>query len=145
MRLAMLSLIALLYLPVAQAADPAPEATLYKTPDCDCCEGYADYLRKDGFRVAVVPTHNLTLMNRERDVPEELDGCHLTMVEGYMVQGHVPIAAVRRLLTERPKIKGISLPGMPEGSPGMSGAKRAPFTIFEIGDRDASAKVFAVD
>ena len=144
MRLAMLSLIALLYAPFARA-DPATEATLYKTPDCDCCEGYADYLRTNGFQVTVVPTHNLTLMNREARVPEELDGCHLTRVGGYMVQGHVPITALKPLLTERPAINGISLPGMPEGSPGMSGRKRAPFTIYEIKDGEASAKVFAVE
>lgn len=145
MRLAVFLLIALLHAPVARA-DAAIKATLYKTPDCDCCEGYADYLRHNGFQVTVVPTPNLSLMNRERGVPEDLDGCHLTMIDGYMVEGHVPIDAVKRLLALRPAIKGISLPGMPEGSPGMFGPKRAPFTIYEIkGGNEVSPKVFVVE
>jgi hypothetical protein len=118
-------------------------ATLYKNPQCSCCEGYADYLRENGFEVTVKPTHDLPLMQRQYGVPEPLVGCHTTLVEGYVVEGHVPIGAVLRMLTERPAIKGISLPGMPAGSPGMFGEKTAPFTIYEIGD--GPAKVYAVE
>jgi hypothetical protein len=118
-------------------------ATLYKNPQCGCCEGYADYLRENGFEVTVKPTHDLPLMQRQYGVPEPLVGCHTTLVDGYVVEGHVPIGAVLRMLTERPAIKGISLPGMPAGSPGMFGEKTAPFTIYEIGD--GPAKVYAVE
>jgi hypothetical protein len=118
-------------------------ATLYKNPQCGCCEGYADYLRENGFEVTVKPTHDLSLLNRQYGVPEPLVGCHTTLVDGYVVEGHVPINAVLRLLNERPDIKGISLPGMPMGSPGMTGEKTAPFTIYEIGD--GPAKVYAVE
>jgi hypothetical protein len=118
-------------------------ATLYKNPQCSCCEGYADYLRENGFEVTVKPTHDLPLMHRQYGVPEPLVGCHTTLVDGYVVEGHVPIGPVLRMLTERPAIKGISLPGMPAGSPGMFGEKTAPFTIYEIGD--GPAKVYAVE
>jgi hypothetical protein len=118
-------------------------ATLYKNPQCGCCEGYADYLRENGFEVTVKPTHDLPLLHRQYGVPEPLVGCHTTLVDGYVVEGHVPIGAVLRMLTERPAIKGISLPGMPAGSPGMSGEKARPFTIFEFGEGEP--KVYAVE
>ncbi|KOX50538.1 metal-binding protein, partial [Streptomyces purpurogeneiscleroticus] len=70
-----------------------------------------------------------------------LQGCHTLLIDGYVVEGHVPVAAVRRLLAERPAIRGISLPGMPAGSPGMDGEKTEPFTVYEIGD--GAPKVFA--
>ena len=118
-------------------------AMLYKNPQCGCCEGYADYLRENGFQVNVQPTHDLPLLHRQYGVPESLVGCHTTVVDGYVVEGHVPIGALLRMLTERPDVRGISLPGMPAGSPGMFGEKAARFTIYEIDD--GPAKVYAVE
>jgi hypothetical protein len=142
------NLLTLVLLGVTLSSGPANaeqpySATLYKNPQCSCCEGYADYLRENGFEVTVKPTHDLPLMQRQYGVPEPLVGCHTTLVDGYVVEGHVPIGPVLRMLTERPAIKGISLPGMPAGSPGMFGEKTAPFTIYEIGD--GPAKVYAVE
>jgi hypothetical protein len=128
---------------VSANAEGPRTATLYKNPQCGCCEGYADYLRANGFEVTVKPTHDLPLLHRQYGVPEPLVGCHTTLVDGYVVEGHVPINAVLRLLSERPNIKGISLPGMPAGSPGMFGEKTEPFTIYEIGDEPA--EVYAVE
>ena len=108
------------------------EATLYKTPECGCCEGYADYLRQNGFKVTVKATHDLTAMSREAGIPDDVQGCHLSMIDGYAVSGHVPIGTVNKLLTERPDIKGVMLPGMPMGSPGMSGTKEGSFEVLEI-------------
>jgi hypothetical protein len=127
----------------AVAGESSRQATLYKNPQCGCCEGYADYLRENGFEVTVQPTHDLPLLHRQHGVPESLVGCHTTLVDGYVVEGHVPIKALLRLLTERPEIKGISLPDMPAGSPGMGGEKAAPFTIYEIGE--GPPKVYAVE
>jgi hypothetical protein len=124
-------------------AEPSYAARLYKDPQCGCCEAYADYLRENGFEVAVSPTNDLPAMKRQYRVPGGLEGCHTTLIEGYVVEGHVPISAVLRMLTERPAIKGISLPGMPAGSPGMSGAKVGPFTIFEFGGGEP--KVYAIE
>lgn len=108
-------------------------ATLYKNPQCGCCEGYAEYLRANGYTVDVKPTHELTPMSRAAGVPDDFQGCHLTYIDDYVVSGHVPVETVNRLLAERPAIKGITLPGMPMGSPGMNGVKQGPFTIYTIG------------
>ena len=115
---------------------------LYKNPQCSCCETYASYLRRHGYAVATTPTHNLSLIRRRHGVPDNLVGCHTMIVGGYVVEGHVPVDLIDKLLTERPNIKGISLPGMPEGSPGMTGRKAEPFTIYEISDGEP--KVYAV-
>jgi hypothetical protein len=127
----------------AVAGEGSRQATLYKNPQCGCCEGYADYLRGNGFEVTVEPTHDLPLLHRQYGVPEALVGCHTTLIDGYVVEGHVPIGALLRMLAERPAINGISLPGMPEGSPGMSGVKTEPFTIYEI--RAGEPEVYAVE
>jgi hypothetical protein len=126
---------------VAQAS--AEEVTLYKNPQCGCCEGYAKYLRENGFSVTVKPTHELVAMSRKAGVPEDFQGCHLSLIDGYFVSGHVPVATVNKLLTEQPPIKGITLPGMPQGSPGMSGVKHAPFTVYSIGH--GKPRVYAVE
>jgi hypothetical protein len=125
------------------AGEGSRYATLYKNPHCGCCEGYADYLRDNGFEVTVKPTHDLPLLHRQYGVPEPLVGCHTTLIDRYVVEGHVPIGSLLRMLAERPDIKGISLPGMPAGSPGMFGEKAGPFTIYEIGD--GPTKVYGVE
>lgn len=116
--------------------------TLYNNPQCSCCEAYADYLRQNGFAVDIVPSNALVTMARGKGVPEALDGCHISMIEGYVMIGHVPIDAVRKLLAERPKIIGISIPGMPMGLPGMPGPRPEPITIYEIARGAAAPKVF---
>lgn len=127
----------------AFAATPSRHATLYKNPECGCCEFYAEYLRKNGFTVTVKPTHDLPLIKRQQSVPPQLEGCHTTLVGGYVAEGHVPVDTLNKLLSEHPTIKGISLPGMPSGSPGMSGPKAEPFTIYEIGS--GPRRVYAVE
>lgn len=125
------------------SAAKAQDATIYKNPQCSCCEGYADYLRQNGFKVTVKPTHELSAMSRREGIPEDFQGCHLSYIDGYVVSGHVPVRTVRKLLNERPKIKGITLPGMPMGSPGMSGVKDGPWTIYAIGE--GAPKTYATE
>ena len=124
-------------------AGEATEALLYKNPQCGCCEEYADYLRQNGFKVTVRETHQLAPMSRTAGIPDKFEGCHLAHIDGYVVSGHVPVTAIRKLLQERPTIAGITLPGMPLGSPGMGGAKQEPFKIYEIGKGDP--KIFMVE
>jgi hypothetical protein len=145
------SILSVLGLVLALAANPAnsaerPPATLYKNPQCGCCEQYANYLRSNGFTVKVLPTHNLSLIRRQAgvNIPEKLEGCHTMLIDKYVVDGHVPLKTLDKLLTERPDIRGISLPGMPEGSPGMTGQKTEPFTIYEIGG-DSESRVYATE
>lgn len=135
---------ALCSLPLAANAGPRTPATLYKSPQCGCCETYATYLRDNGFDVTVNPTNELAQISSDAGVPEELQGCHTTLVGGYVVDGHVPIDVVRKLLAERPPIAGIALPGMPTGSPGMNGPKTGPFTIYALSKNGKSPTVYAV-
>ena len=120
----------------------APTAvTLYKSPECGCCEGYVDYLREHGFAVTVKATHQLAEISRKAGIPADLQGCHTAFIGNYVVDGHVPVEAIEKLLAERPAIKGITLPGMPLGSPGMGDDKTGPFTILAIG-ADGKSSVF---
>jgi hypothetical protein len=119
----------------ALAADASGiPAVLYKNPNCGCCEGHAEHLRQSGFDVTIKETDELTRMGSAAGVPAELEGCHVTMVGGYAVVGHVPADLIKRLLAEQPKIRGISIPGMPTGVPGMEGPKDGPITVYEFSD-----------
>jgi hypothetical protein len=124
-------------------AEDAPNATMYKQAYCSCCDGHADHLRANGFKVTVVETDQLSKIKTKHRVPPEFEGCHTIEIGGYVVEGHVPATIIRKLLKERPNIRGISLPGMPDGSPGMSGIKREPFVVYEFGP--TSGRVFARD
>lgn len=129
--------------PAAAMAGGLHEAILYKDPACGCCADYAAYLRRNGFDVTIVDTGDLAAVKANLGVPPALAGCHSVVVDGYVVEGHVPVSVLGRLVSERPDIKGVSLPGMPAGSPGMSGQKSAPFTIYEISG--GAPRVFAID
>ena len=124
------------------SAEEDRRVTLYKEPQCGCCEGYADYLQKHGFMVSIVPTHDLPLLDEKYGIPSELSPCHISLIGGYVVGGHVPIEIVNRLLAEKPAITGITLPGMPLGSPGMTGKKTGPFKIYEISK--GAPKIYAI-
>jgi hypothetical protein len=128
-------------LPVRALAAPM-RVTLYKNPQCPCCEGHAAYLNKNGFSVDIVETDDLLAMFREAQVPSRLEGCHLIKMDGYVVIGHVPMEAIRKLLTERPKIIGLSIPGMPVGLPGMEGPRSGPIAVYEIAPGAGRSRVF---
>ena len=117
----------------ARAAPSRGDVTLYKNPQCGCCEGYADYLRDNGFKVKAVSTNDLTVMGEKYGIPDEMQPCHISLIGGYVVGGHIPMEVISRLLTEKSKIVGITLPGMPVGTPGMPGHKPGPLDIYEIG------------
>ena len=116
-------------------------AVMYKAAGCGCCDGHAEHLRANGYKVRVVELADLEPVKKKHSVPEAQAGCHTIEVGGYVVEGHVPAKIIDKLLAEKPAIKGISLPGMPEGSPGMSGTKTEPFKVLELGTQ----KVFAVE
>lgn len=144
--LRLLAIASLLFLGLAGAhAEDVRKATLYKNPQCSCCEGYANYLRANGFKVEVRPTNDLTEISRKAGVPEDFQGCHTMFIDGYVVDGHVPVNTVNKLLSERPAIAGITLPGMPMGSPGMTGAKTTPFTIYAVTNDGKAPTVYATE
>jgi hypothetical protein len=120
-------------------------AILYKNPQCSCCEAYADYLRANGFDVEIKPTNDLARISLKAGVPANLEGCHTMFVEGYVVDGLVPVDIVRKLLSERPAIAGITLPGMPLGSPGMPGPKTQAFTVYAVAKDGKAPTVYATE
>jgi hypothetical protein len=126
----------------APAAADAGPVTLYKNPQCGCCEGYADHLRANGFTVKTIATNDLLLIGQKYGIPDEAAPCHISLIGGYVVGGHIPVQVINRLLSEKPQITGINLPGMPTGTPGMPGPDPGPLTIYEIGKKPA--KVYAV-
>ncbi len=109
---------AVLAAPHAWAA-ASPPLTVYKTASCGCCRGWITIMTRAGYRPKVVNVEDVTPIGKRHGVPFELSSCHLATIGGYVVVGHVPPADVGRLLKERPKALGITVPGMPLGSPGM--------------------------
>ena len=138
-----LLVLAVLSLGPQVGAQERPQATMYRVPFCGCCDGHAEHLRANGYRVAVVETKNMSAIKKKYGVPQEFEGCHTIEIGGYVVEGHVSAAVIDRLLKERPAIRGISLPGMPDGSPGMTGTKTEPFVVYELSKE--RGKVFATE
>jgi hypothetical protein len=120
--------------PVRAAAPPGPAIAIYKAWGCSCCEGWISHMTRAGFRPTVTTVEDLSPMFRRHGVPFELSSCHMGLTGGYVTVGHVPAADVTRLLRERPKAVGLSVPGMPDGSPGMERADgvRDPYATLLI-------------
>ena len=128
----------------ARASTPKPPVALFKNPGCECCDGYAAYLRQHGFTVSVKESEKLASISTQAGIPAELQGCHTAFVGGYVVDGHVPVEAIEKLLAERPALKGLALPGMPLGSPGMGGDKAAPFIVQAIDSRGRTSAYMTI-
>ena len=129
----------------AAAAAGTGRMTVSRSPNCGCCGAWAGYMREAGFEVEVreVPDAELAALKQRLGLAPDQTSCHTAEVDGYVVEGHVPAEDVRRLLAERPDALGLSVPGMPAGSPGMdTGGAPEPFDTILI-RRDGSAEVFA--
>lgn len=118
----------------AFAASPLPAMKISKDPTCGCCTGWAEHIRAAGFPVQVAETSAINRVKAQLGVPSALYACHTAEVGGYVIEGHVPAAAIKRLLAERPTVKGLAVPGMPAGSPGMETDDPAePFDVIAFG------------
>lgn len=133
---ALFSLVALAAFP-ALAADKT--ATVYKTPWCGCCKGYVKAMRDAGWQVETKDLEDLTMVKKIMGIAGPMQSCHTVTTGKYVVEGHVPLEYVDRMLAEQPDIRGIALPGMPTGVPGMEGA-RVPITIYTV---EAEPRIFA--
>lgn len=127
------------------AAQEKTKVTLYRNPNCNCCLDYANYLRAAGFDVDVDSKQDLAVIRKQLHVPEQFAGCHVSVIGKYAVEGHVATDVIKKLLAEHPDIVGISIPGMPPGTPGMTGYKTKPLPVYEIGNDAAPPKVFATE
>ena len=141
--LRLLALVPLLAWPsLVAAAEPGPEVRVFKTATCGCCVAWVEHLEAAGFRVRAEDVADLAEVKRRHGVPAKLQACHTAVVEGYVVEGHVPASDVKRLLAERPPVAGIAVPGMPHGSPGMESPTPEPYAVIGF-DGDGPAGVFA--
>lgn len=126
------------------AAAAKPAVTVYKTPTCGCCKLWVAHLKDNGFPVRTEDHDDLALIKKYNGVPPQLSSCHTALVEGYVVEGHVPADVIDKLLAERPQVTGIAVPGMPAGSPGMETPGR-PAQRYQVltFDRSGRTGVFA--
>lgn len=110
------------------------DITVYRDPACNCCGNWVDYLATQGFQPKNLPVSNIVTLKQHYGVPNDLVSCHTAVIDGYIVEGHVPVEDIKRLLTEKPDVVGIAVPDMPIGTPGMeSGDVREPFSVFSFG------------
>lgn len=124
--------------PTRTSVSPSPtdslEITVYRDPACGCCHQWATYLETEGFHVIDRVRNDMEVVKQQYGVPADLASCHTAIVEGYVIEGHVPAADIRRLVAEKPNVKGIAVPGMPVGSPGMElGDRQDAFLVVAFG------------
>lgn len=122
---------------------PPVRMVVYKTPSCGCCKKWVEHVQAAGFQVEVRDTSDVTPVKNEQGLPQHLASCHTALVDGYVIEGHVPADVIRRLLAERPQVAGIAVPGMPMGSPGMEvpGGRTDPYDIIAFA-RNGTVSVY---
>jgi hypothetical protein len=118
------------------------KVTVYKAPWCGCCSKWVDHLHENGFAVVTHEATDATRLKLRQNIGWELGSCHTAIVDGYVIEGHVPADVIKRFLEERPPVVGLTVPGMPLGSPGMEGAYKQPYEILTF-DRDGKTEVYA--
>ena len=127
------------------SAEPSlPLVKVTKNPTCGCCKVWVDRLRDAGFQVEVNDVDNLNSVKQRVGLPYGMGSCHTAEVDGYFVEGHVPVDDIKRLLRERPQAKGIAVPGMPVGSPGMEvpSGQVQPYDVILVG-ADGKTSVYS--
>jgi hypothetical protein len=108
----------------------AADVVVYKSPTCGCCNAWVDHLKESGFTVETRDQQKMNEVKNELGVPRNLRSCHTAQVGGYLVEGHVPADLITKMLQDKPEIAGLSVPGMPMGSPGMEGHRSDPYDIL---------------
>jgi hypothetical protein len=129
----------------AFSSETATSIEVWKSPDCACCGGWADHMRKNGYDVKINDTASgvLAKIKRQAGLGPDLQSCHTAKAGGYVIEGHVPAEDVERLLAEKPDAIGLTVPGMPLGSPGMDfGSDKEPYEVLLV-KKDGSTEVFA--
>ncbi|MDH5315453.1 MAG: DUF411 domain-containing protein [Gemmatimonadota bacterium] len=134
---------ATLFAEKAAPAAPAGVVTVYKSPTCGCCGEWIEHMKAAGFEVRAVDMDDITEVKQASGVPMKLRTCHTAIVDGYVVEGHVPADLVKKMLAEKPKVTGIAVPGMPVGSPGMEqGSMKEPYDVL-LFEKSGKTSVYA--
>jgi len=125
----------------ARLSAAATQVTVFKTPACGCCGHWVEHMKANGFDLKVQDVDDTSEYRRRYGVPDNLASCHTAVVENYAIEGHVPAADVQRLLKTRPKAKGLAVPGMVMGSPGMEGGRGDAYAVI-LFEADGRTSVF---
>ena len=126
---------------IKQAGQTLPVVDVYKSPQCGCCKSWASHLEKAGFKVVLHDVNDVPAARHKLGMPDKFGSCHTARVGQYLIEGHVPAADIKRLLAEHPDAKGLAVPGMVQGSPGMEGDTSQPYDTLLVSD-DGTATVF---
>lgn len=124
--------------PAASSAPARPSVVVYRTPTCGCCKSYEDYLRKHGYGIQSEIRDDLTPIRTDNGVPFEAASCHTVLIDGYAIEGHVPVEAIDKLLAERPAVDGIGIPGMPTNAPGMGEPDGRPIEVISFNNNSVA-------
>ncbi len=130
--------------PRTDLASQVLNITVYRTPTCGCCQGWVEHIKQNGFQVTdiVKPESEIQAIRQKYNLPSDFASCHTSEVAGYLVEGHIPVADVKHLIAQKPDIAGISVPGMPIGTPGMEmGDRKQSFNVFAF-QQDGQTQVF---
>jgi hypothetical protein len=126
---------------MAAASALAQNIDVYKTPTCGCCVKWISHLEANGMKVKAHNVPDTSVVRQKHGMPENMGSCHTAIVKGYVIEGHVPAAEIKRLLAEKPKAKGLAVPGMPMGSPGMEGPVKDAYDVLLV-KKDGSSEVY---
>lgn len=133
------SIVAIGLLSIVNQAMATATVDVYKSPTCGCCGKWVDHMRENGFTVKTHDVGNKEI-RKKSGIAESLGSCHTALVNGYAIEGHVPAADIIRLLKEKPKAVGLSVPDMPHGTPGMEGSRVDPYNVLLITEPDQARK-----
>lgn len=131
-----------MFVPMSWAAPPLPTVTVYKSPSCICCGKWIEYMKANGFPIVVHDMEDVTAHKLRLGVPPEMGSCHTAEVGGYLVEGHVPAADIKRMLAEKPRARGLVSPGMPQSAPGMDSMLKVPYEVLLLSD-DGRVSIYA--
>lgn len=134
--------VAMLVPQIAARAQQTPAIEVYKTPTCGCCNKWVEHLRNNGFTVRTINLDRLADVKARHGVPSRVQSCHTGLIDGYVIEGHVPASDIHALLKKRPSVVGLAVPGMPIGSPGMEGPNARPYDVVTF-DKQGRSEVFA--
>src|SRR3954466_9885537 len=126
----------------SNATAAKPTITVHKDPSCGCCKSWIEHLIKHGYRVDAKDSPNMSEIKHTLGVPDAVTSCHTAMVNGYLIEGHVPSADIDRLLAKKPHVAGLAVPGMPMGSPGMEAARAQHYQVLSF-DKTGKTQVLA--